>query len=638
MKWISCVGVFMVLSSTLYAGVFDGEKNPHFYWEALLQVSKGNKDKAEELVKKARQEVRHPDVFDWQQEVPTTVDSLFDRIFIDYVSGDPELLTTLGLFESLGVYSHNSYLSQRSPESLRLKQKQAEKHLALLDQFDDSVLSDSEWVSFHFVKWMVERNVEKKDFIFHTYFMNQMFGVLSDLDQTFTQMHTLEKVRDVKLYIKRLASIPEVLSQIIRTQEESRSLGIMPPKFAIDKCLQIISDHIEENVSEHMFFKYVESFFINHPVDDGDEFLTQVKDLLEKTVQPAYVRLKDYYEHLDVVENRGVWSLPSGADYYRLLLKEETTTDLTADEIHEIGLVEVKKIHEKVRNIFIQENRNDVSKTVGELLQELGKDSFFLFENTDEDRQICLQRYRDILKRSRRDLGKFFDLKPESGVEIEAVPEHLEEGMPGAYYYPPSLDGSRPGVFYANLRDMKEVPKFGMETLCIHEAEPGHHFQMTIQSETKMHVLRKILNVNATCEGWALYAEKFAYESDFYSTNFDKIGHFQDELLRAVRLVVDTGIHSKKWSREYAIEVMMDMTGYPHSTVATEIERYFVMPAQACSYKIGQIHLLGLREKMKNSLKLRYDVKNFHNEVLKAGNIPLILMDKVIERYIARVQ
>jgi uncharacterized protein (DUF885 family) len=287
-----------------------------------------------------------------------------------------------------------------------------------------------------------------------------------------------------------------------------------------------------------------------------------------------------------------------------------------------------------MREILAQVGLDDETQEVGALMAELAKDPQFYFPNTAEGRAACLKKYEEILARARIQLYPLFDLKPKAALRVEAIPEDEVEGSAGAYYCSPSLDGSRPGIFFANLVDMREVPKFHMETLAIHEGEPGHHFQISLQQDMEIPLLRKFSEFTAFVEGWALYAEKLAYEEGFYSSPYAQLGHLQDELFRAARLVVDTGIHKKRWTREQAIDYMHKTTGDHLSRLTREVERYFVLPGQACAYKVGQLKILALREKARVALGDAFDIKQFHNILLRLGASPLAVLEAEVDKYI----
>lgn len=287
-------------------------------------------------------------------------------------------------------------------------------------------------------------------------------------------------------------------------------------------------------------------------------------------------------------------------------------------------------------DILKNQNYVDTTKTLGELIQALNKEERFLYSNDETGRKEALEEYNRIIDEINNNLDDAFDIRPKADLEVRRVPEFKQEGSAGAYYNGPAMDGSRGGIFYVNLRDMNEIVKFGMNTLVYHEAIPGHHFQIAIQHEIEgVPIFRNILPFTAYTEGWALYAERLAWELGFYEDNpFGNLGRLQAEMFRAVRLVVDTGIHFKKWTREEAIDYMVENTGMTTSEVTTEIERYIVMPGQACAYKIGMIKILELREKAKNELGEDFDLREFHNVVLKNGAVPLDILEQIVDDYI----
>jgi uncharacterized protein (DUF885 family) len=370
--------------------------------------------------------------------------------------------------------------------------------------------------------------------------------------------------------------------------------------------------------------------FYTRLAGQSEKVLKEARQILEKNVHPAYQMLHKYLsEYLTHLEREdGVWSLPNGDAYYAYMLKCHTTLDLSAKEIHEMGIKEVARIEKEIGALLKLEGLWKSELSIGAHLQQLGKNPKYFYPNTDEGRQECLKEFEMILARSREKLGPLFSLKPKSAVNIEAVPSYEANGAPAAYYMSPSVDGSRPGTFFVNLRDLNAVPIYRMETLAVHEGEPGHHFERSLAMESDTHILRKLATNAAYCEGWALYCEKLAYEQGFYSTSVSKIGHLQDELLRAARLVVDTGIHWKRWTREEAIDYLGKVTGMHSLDVISEIERYFVMPGQACSYKIGQLKILEMRKEAKERLGDQFDLREFHSDILKRGVLPLSMLDQ----------
>jgi len=302
--------------------------------------------------------------------------------------------------------------------------------------------------------------------------------------------------------------------------------------------------------------------------------------------------------------------------------------------VHGIGIKEVARLEGEMSAILERLGHDGANPT--KQLAALGEEERFLYPNTDQGREECLAEYRRILDEMDKLIDDVFEIRPKAELEVQRVPEFREKTMAGAYYQPSDLGGSRPGVFYANLRDMKETQKFGMKTLAYHEGIPGHHFQVAIAMNLKgVPYFRRMIPFFAYIEGWAMYAENLARELGAYADDpYGELGFLDSILFRAVRLVVDTGIHYKRWTREQAIEYMGQHTGQANESVVSEIERYFVMPGQACSYKIGEIKMLELREKAKAEMGDRFDLRQFHSVVLKNGGMPLTILEKVIDEYI----
>ena len=616
--------------------LFDYRINEDLYWEALVQVANGNKESALQIADSMKNGTVMSSDFYWKEHQPENINAFFDKLFIASIRHDPQTLSQLGLFESIGIRDHNAHLTNISARALMHSLEEAKANLVRLSNYSLEKLSEDQKISYKIFSWILNHTVAGEKFLFHEYKISQLEGVLINLNMLLTQFHTLKIQEDVENYISRLSEIPEQFQQAIAFMELQKNKDILPPRFTIEKVITMIEKSIPEQINENVFYIHLEEQLHRMHCESRDVVLKKTYDVIADVVYPAYKSLQNYFIQLleNAQTNDGVWALPDGAAYYTHMLHYHTTTNLSADEIHALGLQEVAMIHEEMRKILATEQIADASKNVGALVQELSKDPKFYYPNTQEGRKQCLVDYEIILERSRKELAHLFELKPRTGVTIQQVPAHEEEGAPGAYYYSPSADGSRPGTFFANLRNMNEIPKYSMETLTIHEAEPGHHFQLALQYEMNIPMMRKLGIYNAYCEGWALYTEKLAYEHGFYSSSFAKLGHLQDELLRAARLVIDTGIHHKRWSREQAITYMEEVTGYHHDTVVSEVERYFVLPGQACSYKIGQLKILALRQQAQDKLGEKFDIREFHNEILQLAASPLTILEEVICRYI----
>jgi uncharacterized protein (DUF885 family) len=363
--------------------------------------------------------------------------------------------------------------------------------------------------------------------------------------------------------------------------------------------------------------------------------LAQAETAIGGHVYGAYGRWIAAYEALQAktTGNDGVWSMPDGAAYYAWSARMHTSTDMTPAQIHQLGLEEVARIEAEMDAILAAEGLVDGG--VGERVQQIAQRPGQQYPDSDAGRERIIADFTAIIAEADASLDAHFNVRPKQGVRVERVPAFREKTAPGAYYNTPAMDGSRPGIFYINLRNPDEVARFGMRTLAYHEAIPGHHFQSTIQQELQgVPTFRKVLPFTAFSEGWALYAERLAWEIGLQEAPLDNLGRLQGELFRAVRLVVDTGMHDKRWTREQAIAYMLEKTGMPESDVVAEIERYLVMPGQALAYKVGMNRILGLRERARAALGPKFDLRQFHDLVLTAGDLPLAILERRVDAWI----
>jgi uncharacterized protein (DUF885 family) len=357
---------------------------------------------------------------------------------------------------------------------------------------------------------------------------------------------------------------------------------------------------------------------------------------LTGTVQPAYGRLialLQAQEKLTTTDD-GVWKLPEGAEFYAYQLRGSTTTRLTAGEIHALGLREVARIHSGMEAIMKQVGFTGDLQAFFKYIKE---DPKFYYPTTPEGKAAYMKRVTEIIDTMNARLDEFFTIKPKAPLVVKPVEPFREQGSAAAFYEQPSADGSRPGSYYVNTIDMKSIPIFEMETLAHHEAIPGHHMQIAIAQELQnMPKFRMYGGNTAYAEGWALYAEYFPKEFGFYSDPMQDFGRLYDELLRAVRLVVDTGMHAKKWTRQQTIEYFQKNTPINDRDIVTETNRYIVWPSQATAYKVGMLKILELREHAKKQLGARFDLREYHDLVLKDGNVPMSILEENVNAWIAR--
>ena len=440
-------------------------------------------------------------------------------------------------------------------------------------------------------------------------------------------------------YLKRLRRFDVKFGQILDGVKLRESEGILPPRFVIQHVLDEMRSFIAMKPAQNILYTVYKDKLGKLKVSDKQRsaLLKECEQTVKEIVYPTYQKLIDYHEHALKIATRddGVWKLPDGDRYYAHMLRSNTTSDLTPQEVHSLGLKEVARIEKEMRGILKQ--LKYPTENISRLMLKFAAEKRFQYPNTAAGRKQCLADYQKILDHVDQNLGDVFEIRPKAGVKVERIPEFREKTSAGAYYNIPSLDGRRPGVFYANLRDMREIPKWGMKTLAYHEAIPGHHFQLALAQELKgMPIFRKVIPFIAYVEGWALYAEKLTREYGFMDDPYSELGYLQSEIFRAVRLVVDTGIHYKHWTREKAIKYMSEHTGSNEKEVVSEIERYIVMPGQACSYKVGELKIVSLREKAKKALGRKFDIKKFHNAVLQNGAMPLQILERVVDDYIQK--
>lgn len=568
---------------------------------------------------------------------PLSINLFYLRVFVPVLFENPELITMLGVFEKFGLNFHNDDLADASEAYESKVYRRLHRDLNMLRSYNRQRQNKSQLLSTDILDFFMDDQVRREPFRYHAYPLNQMFGIQSELPNFMMTLHPVNNKINARNYVKRLSKFGNKFDQVLESLNTRTAKGCIPPRFVIRRVLdEMIAFTGKSARLNPLYTEFAEKLAVLRLSQaEQEKLLTATEQEIEKTVYPAYQRMISYFNDLEVeaTDDDGVWKLPDGDAYYAHCLRSSTTTDLTPEQVHEIGLVEVARILDEMKAILAEAGYPEVN--VAEQMQAFAKEDRFLYPNTDEGRTACLADYQAILEHIDLNLSQVFDLRPKAGLKVERIPEFKEKTSPGAYYQSASLGGSRPGVFYANLRDMNEVPKFGMKTLAYHEGIPGHHFQLSIAQGLKgLPIFRQLIPFTSYAEGWALYAEKLAGELGFFDDAYSKLGYLSSELFRAVRLVVDTGIHYKRWTREKAIKYMESQTGMAHESVVSEIERYIVMPGQACSYKIGEIKIVALRQKAKEALGERFDLRQFHNLILKGGSMPLAILERVVNEYI----
>lgn len=567
---------------------------------------------------------------------PYSIDIFFEKVFLKAVLDDPELLSQLRVLEPLGISSHNDELTDASPQREVELAKMARENLEALRSYDRAGLNTSQQLSYDVLEWFLANAVDGEPWMYHNYPVNQLFGVQNNLPTFMVNTHQITDAETARDYVARLNKFPRKFEQVLEGLKLREDKGILPPRFTVQKVLAEMRSFVQPAPEEHLLYTHLKAQLDTLALlsqEERGEILESGKKAVAESVLPAYRKLIAYFETLEpkVGANHGVWALPDGERFYAWCVRNHTTTDLSPEQVHQIGLSEVGRIESEMDAILRAEGYR--AGSVGERLAALAKEPRFLYPDSDEGRTRILEDYQRIIDDISQGLEPYFDLKPQTGVKVERIPQFREKTAPGAYYQPAPLDRSRPGVFYANLRQVGENYKWMMRTLAYHEAIPGHHFQVGIaQAMTGVPTFRKVLPFTVYSEGWALYAERLAKELGYQENPYDDLGRLQAEMFRAVRLVVDTGLHYKRWTREQAIDYMLAKTGQPETDVIAEIERYLVLPGQALAYKTGMLKILELRELAKRELGPQFDLREFHNVVLGSGSLPLSVLEAQVRK------
>ena len=572
---------------------------------------------------------------------PYSIDHYLGKELVLGLVDSPEALTYVGILDRFNwLTKHNSRLSIPEENDLEEGIKELEKGIKTLYKYKDSSLTDVQKVTKKIAIFDLENNLkELKEFPYLDYPLNQIGGIHLNTIEFMSDMHPVRTKSEANDFIKRVELIRDVYEGTLKDLEKQANSGIYPPEFVYGHVINQLNDFINYSFEEHPLYtqfmmKVKELNITDKELDDFDK---RIKKAIEDSVTPGFKLLLGFMERTkkNANKNHGIWSQPGGDDYYKLRIRTYTTTDYTPEFIHQTGLSEVERITNRMREILTSLGY-DTSKSVGQLMNELNENPDFLYADTPDRKEIIVNDYTEMVNEAIEVMTEYFHTMPKSDVVVKAVPEYSEQTAAGGYYQAPALDGSRPCVFYANLYDIKQTPTYSMRTLTYHEATPGHHHQIahSLENESLTLYRRFGYGTSAFSEGWALYAEQLALEAGLAENPYDELGILQSEIFRAVRLVVDTGMHYKKWTREEAMKYMKSITGMSDTEVRVEIERYIVWPGQALSYKVGMLKMLELRDKAKNELGDKFNIKDFHSAVLDHGNPPLFIVEEMVNKMI----
>ncbi|KPM77002.1 MULTISPECIES: DUF885 family protein [Pseudoalteromonas] len=522
--------------------------------------------------------------------------------------------------------------------------EQTKADLVALNAINRDLLDDATKVSYDLKKQDLENEIADFKWRHYNYPVNQMFGVHSMIPAFLINQHQIADVSDAKAYISRLNGVTTVIDQLIKDLEVRADKGIIAPKFVFPHVIDSSNNILrgapfhdgEDSTLLADFKRKVNALEIAD--SEKSALISDAEKALKAAVKPSYTKLINFLAQLEkrADDRDGAWKFPDGEAFYNNALARTTTTDLTAKEIHTIGLAEVARIHDEMREI---KDKVGFKGDLKAFMQFMKTDKQFYYPNTAEGKQRYLDEATALIDNMKSRLDELFIVKPKADLKVKAVEAFREKAAGKAFYQQPAPDGSRPGIYYANLYDMEAMPTYQMEALAYHEGIPGHHMQIAIAQELEdVPKFRKFGGYTAYVEGWGLYSELVPKEMGLYEDPYSDFGRLAMELWRACRLVVDTGIHAMKWTRQEGIDYYVNNTPNATSDGVKMVERHIVMPSQATAYKVGMLKILELREAAKEKLGDKFDIREFHDVVLKNGAVPLNVLEKFVDQWVAKKQ
>lgn len=617
---------------------------------------------------------------------PWSIEHFYTRVFAELLWQRPQLLSQLRVLEPYGIRWHNDDLDDYSVAFTDAEAERVQRNLRILREYPLADQTPEQRFSTRVLEWFLEVMADGESFRFHDFPLDQFSGAQTALPDFLLSVHQIQDARDARDYLARLRKTGVAIDQVIDGVRFRLARGIAPPRVIVERSQASVEDFLASGPeASPLVTSFAERVAKLDGVGDQERaaLVGDARRAVAETVWPAWERLRAFLPEVaaQAREDVGAWALPHGSLYYGWALRFHTTTDLDADAIHQLGLREVERIHAEMREILAGEGyaveppvaeavaaafeesvepagdaedpeaatREEGAATaeaeaetpaappsLGDVLRAVHAEPRFRYPPGEDLRERILADYQAIVDESARHLPELVTRLPKAPVRVERVPEFKEAGAAGAYYLPPPLDGSKPGVFYLNLRKPEEIVTFGARTLAYHEAIPGHHLQIALAMEmTGVPLFRRVVPFTAFIEGWALYAERIAAEEGWHPTPMDRLGQLVAEVFRAARLVVDTGLHAHRWTREQAIDYMLRNTGMPEGDVVAEVERYIVLPGQACAYKVGQLEILALRDRARERLGPRFDARAFNDLVLSRGALPLVLLAEGVDEWLA---
>lgn len=565
--------------------------------------------------------------------------TFFQQSFDEDVAGSPIWQSYLGIKDDYDKWDDVSDAATQADID-KITQR-----LAQAKQFDTSQLNPQEQLSLQIYQQDIQRQLANDQFRHHTYIMHQFRAAHTLVPSFLINIHRINELSDADAYIQRLHGVQTMFDQVIEQLRLREKLGVYPPKWAYDQMIQASNNVIsgtpftETDKDSTIYTDFVNKITaLNLSNAEQAAYMSKLNTALTQSVQPAYKKLiaELMKQRLLSPEGDGVWRLPDGEQWYQNRLNWFTTTELNADEVHQIGVANVERIHTAMRDIMQQVN---FTGTLAEFFAFMRTDAQFYYPDSDQGRSDYMADAKAYIDKMEAKIPEYFGLTPEARMIVKRVEAFREKSAGKAFYQSPALDGSRPGIYYANLYDMSAMPTYQMEALAYHEGIPGHHMQRAITQELKgIPDFQKYASFTAYTEGWGLYTEELGKDMGFYEDPYSDFGRLAMELWRACRLVVDTGLHAQRWSREEAIEYLVENTPNARYDAVKAIERYIAMPGQATAYMIGKLKIMELRDKARTALGDKFDIRGFHDEVLKDGPVPLSLLESKVDAWITTQQ
>jgi uncharacterized protein (DUF885 family) len=532
----------------------------------------------------------------------------------------------------LGDPRYNDKLGDNSLAAIERRKGETRELLERVKGIDRSRLSPNMQLNYDLFRLNVERGIEGQRFPEEYMQLSQLGGV-HDMMAQLAQSVPKRKVKDYEDFIARLNAVPEMVDNSIVLLRKGAEAGVTPPKVTLRDVAGLIRNQIVDDPEKSPIYQAAFDGMALGLKPDEARLRTEMKAAIQGKVIPSYRKLLTFFEAEYLPRARepiAMSALPDGAAWYAFRVKEMTTTDLTPDQIHQIGLSEVKRIRAEMEQV---RQEAAYQGTLAQFTQHLLKDPKFTFKSREE----LLRTYRDVAKRVDPELPKLFRTLPRLPFGILPVPEYSEKTVPGGYYMPGSLEAGRAGYFFVNTYDLPTRSTWSVDSLVLHEASPGHHFQIALaQEQGAVPNFRKHGHYGAYVEGWGLYAESLGYELGVYKDPYAKFGRLASEMLRAVRLVVDTGLHSKGWTRDQALAYFRENSGESENDIVVEVDRYIVNPGQALGYKVGELKIHELKAYASRELGAKFDVRTFHDAVLGSGSLPLSVLEARIKEWVAQ--